>query len=102
MNAANCEITISPPVDIMVIMANISQNTGVFCICSGATSGTELMTAAAGTQVSTSPLAGIAQAERGQRADGAENEAEGDERRLVAGTLIMVSIGNVVGIAPKP
>src|SRR5580698_2368266 len=32
MNGANCEITIRPPVDIMVIMRNSSQNTGVFSI----------------------------------------------------------------------
>ena len=36
--AANCEMTIRPPVDIMVIMTNISQNTGVFSISAGMTS----------------------------------------------------------------
>ena len=37
-NEANCEIIISPPVDIMVIMRNISQKTCVFSISRGATS----------------------------------------------------------------
>ena len=34
--SANCEITIRPPVDIIVIMTNISQKTGVFSISFGA------------------------------------------------------------------
>ncbi|CLA27921.1 Uncharacterised protein [Mycobacterium tuberculosis] len=33
---ANCEITISPPVDIIVIITNISQKIGVLSICFGA------------------------------------------------------------------
>ncbi len=32
----NCETTISPPVDIMIIIRNISQNTRVFSIAPGA------------------------------------------------------------------
>ena len=32
----NCVITMRPPVDIIDIMTNISQNTGVFSISSGA------------------------------------------------------------------
>src|SRR5579871_593381 len=35
ITGANCETTISPPVDIMVIMRNISQKIGVRIICSG-------------------------------------------------------------------
>ena len=35
MKFANCEITIKPPVDIMVIIKNISQKIGVFSICFG-------------------------------------------------------------------
>ena len=31
----NCDTTISPPVDIIVIIRNISQNTGVFSISPG-------------------------------------------------------------------
>ena len=38
MTGANCEITIRPPVDIMVIMTNSSQNTGVFSIAAGGVS----------------------------------------------------------------
>ena len=37
-NEANCEMIISPPVDIMVIMKNISQNTFVFSMSAGTTS----------------------------------------------------------------
>src|ERR1051326_1287726 len=37
VNGANCEITIRPPVDIIVIMTNSSQNTGVRSIMPGET-----------------------------------------------------------------
>src|SRR5207302_1763910 len=37
-NAANCEMIISPPVDIIVIMPNRSQNTGVLSIERGSAS----------------------------------------------------------------
>src|SRR3954470_18265005 len=34
ITGANCDTTMSPPVDIMVIMRNINQKIGVFSICS--------------------------------------------------------------------
>ena len=48
-NEANCEMIISPPVDIMVIMKNISQNTFVRSISRGATSFDEVMTETGGS-----------------------------------------------------
>ena len=35
VNAAICDVTISPAVDIIVIMTNISQKIGVRSICRG-------------------------------------------------------------------
>ena len=46
-NAANCEITIRPPVDIIVIMTNISQNTLVLSMSLGATLRDDAMIAGA-------------------------------------------------------
>src|SRR5205823_12434344 len=46
--AANCEMIINPPVDIIVIMPNSSQNTGWRSIWRGATSREPVITGAGG------------------------------------------------------
>ncbi len=46
--AANCEMIIRPPVDIIVIMKNISQNTPLRSISFGMTSLTDVITATGG------------------------------------------------------
>ena len=55
-NAANCEMIIRPPVDIMVIMKNISQNTGLRSIWPG---GVPAFAASAGGGGNTSADVGI-------------------------------------------
>jgi len=64
--AANCEMIINPPVDIIVIIANSSQNTGARSICRGATSRDRVIAGAGG---STSPAVRHAHRQRRGRAD---------------------------------
>ena len=96
-------MTISPPVDIIVIMTNISQNTGVFSISRGAYVCAVAPSTAAGRHCLTSALAAGA-GQRGENADRAEDDAEHINERCARSrpTCIVASIGNVVSIAPKP
>ena len=56
--AANCATTIRPPVDIIAIMANISQKSGLRSISAGATSRAALAALSAG-MAGVSPAFGV-------------------------------------------
>ena len=79
---AKFDVTIRPPVDIIVIMTNISQKIGVFNIEAGAAS---LPCAAARGGGRRFAWPRLAQAERGENADAAKNDAEHDQRHRRAG-----------------
>ena len=79
---AKFDVTMRPPVDIMVIITNISQKIGVFSIWAGATSSPRACDAAG---VGDFSRPGLAQAERGEDADAAENKAEHDQGPRRAG-----------------
>jgi hypothetical protein len=96
---AKFDVTMSPPVDIMVIITNISQKIGVFSILAGATS-SPCVRVAAGTE--TSPGRGSRRPSAARtptlprmtpntiRVIGAPEEASIEE------------MGNVVSMAPIP
>ena len=72
----------SPPVDIMVIITNISQKIGVFSMLAGATSSPCVVRRRRSGDFARPWLA---QAERGENADAAENDAEHDQGHRRAG-----------------
>ena len=81
-NGANCEMIMRPPVDIMVIITNISQKTPVRSISPGATSlAASAMGGGGGDRIL---RVGHAHRQGGGGADDAEDPSEYDQRALMA------------------
>ena len=99
MTGANCDVTIRPPVDIIVIMTKSSQKSFVFSMSRGATSRTLDATLGAGATNSAGgacmkrPASAPTRPSTMPKVRSVEDEPD---------VRIIESMGKVVRIAPKP
>lgn len=98
---AICEVTMRPDVDIMVIIANISQKIGVFKVCEGR----KLLTAGAEAEpgeAAASCVGGTRKPCEASRPTTANAMPKIQSVASMPRTCSDVAIGNVVTIAPIP